>query len=766
MVQVTLTPVAFSPSPLYLRPMARRMHKPVLALALLAPACADDVAGANVSEGTDTSSSTAGLTSDGSTGDGSSSTAAAESTGVEAGPECGNGRVEADEECDDGNLVEDDGCSKVCLDEFCGDGVVQASEECDLGSDNSDDAPCTAACAKNVCGDGLQGPAEACDDGNHDDDDGCGADCRLETCGNGELEAGEQCDDGNSDDDDGCTTLCAPPLCGDGVLSPSEGEDCDDGNPDNADGCPNDCTAAVCGDGILEGEETCDDGEANGNGSSVCSSTCSTNTCGDGYLLFALEACDDGPQTGDGNSACSTDCQLNVCGDGYHHTPTEGCDAGERNGFVPCSTSCLAVSPVAQIDSSQSSTCARFEDGTVRCWGQYEHGALAIEPPPVANIGNQPGQMPPPIATLGTAVQQLAGRTSSNGLCALRTDGNVVCWGDGRGVVWFLPGEFFPRDYSGLLGPLSVAEIQNLTYGSHEHFIGDLPGELPPTPVPLGTTAVALSVGESSACAIGDDGSLRCWGRSLEHGWPTLGYGTITVRATTDDFPPPPVNLGVAAVSVLHSPRRTCVLGVDQLVRCFGHSEYGLLGQESAGPMASGTEIPVPPVTDLGGPVVSIAGSARTCSLGEDGSVRCFGSMAEVGYGGTGDLGDEPGDMPPPPVDVGPDPVVKLAVTSAQACVLTDLGEVRCWGGINRTYGYGEHSLVGDEPGDMPPPPIELGQSAVDLFAAKGADRFCALLEDLSVVCWGNRVTGLGTGIVHIGDEPGEMPPPSLRLYE
>lgn len=752
------------------------MDKPLLLLALAFPACADDVADVEVSGETDTSTSSSIATSADITDSDSSTSAettgtSGESTGVESGPTCGNGIVEADEECDDGNLANNDGCSKLCRDEFCGDGVTQDSEECDLGSDNADDATCTADCIKNVCGDGLQGPAESCDDGNADDNDGCGADCRLESCGNGELEGTEQCDDGNADEDDGCTTLCAPPQCGDGLLSPSEAEDCDDGNPDNADECPNDCTAAVCGDGIVEGAEACDDGEANGDGISLCGPTCATNSCGDDYLVPAVEACDDGALTGDGTSPCSAECVLNVCGDGYHHTPTEGCDAGDRNGFVPCSTSCVAVSPVAEIARAFYSTCARFENGSVRCWGEYEHGALAIEPPPTANIGDHPGEMPPPFATLGGEVASLTGR-ENHGFCALRTDATVLCWGDGRGLQWNLPGDpHNDHDYSGLLGPLPLEELTGLHSTSQELFVGDLPGELPPAPLPLGTGAVRLSADESSACIIGEDDTLRCWGRSsatfLTEGWPTLGYGEITVRALTDDFPPPPINIGVTPIEVLHSGTRTCVLGVDQLVRCFGWSQLGLLGQEGNGPLASGTEIPVPPVTDLGGPVVAISGGSRTCALGQDGSVRCFGWQSEVGYGGTGHIGDEPGEMPPPPVDVGPNPVVKLAVSAAQACVLTDVGEVRCWGGVNRTYGYNVNELVGDEPGEMPPPPIDLGQPAVDLFASSHIDHFCALMEDLSIECWGRNVVGVGTSFTDdIGTQPGDMPPPSIRIYD
>ncbi len=683
-------------------------------------------------------------------------------TGVEVGPQCGNGLVEADEACDDGNTQSDDGCSSLCREEFCGDGVLQADEACDLGPENSESSTCTASCEENICGDGLRGPNEGCDDGDNDDGDGCGADCTLETCGNGELEAPEACDDGNRDQDDGCTTLCAPPVCGDGILSPAQGESCDDANPDNADACPNDCTLSVCGDGVLEGAEECDEEDQNGDGISQCSADCTLNVCGDGYLLPELEACDDGDATGDGISLCTPQCTLNVCGDGYHHPTTEGCDAGDRNGYVPCSTSCAAVPEVVQIAFALDTACARYVDGALRCWGSSETGALGQDPPPTESfIGDDPGEMPPPPSDMGGPVVDITGGEGF-GYCARRPDGAVLCWGDGRGVEWD------SALYTGHLGPSDVSEFSEEWVDS-DYFVGDLPGEMPPSPIPLGGgQATQVSAGYSSVCATLEDGTLRCWGRARE-GWPCLGYGTMFVRAYPEHFPPPPVNLGVAAIDVVHDYSRTCVLGVDQLVRCFGRSEYGLLGQASTGPVATGTSIAPPPVTDLGTTVAQIShGSAAVCALGTDGSVRCFGSSQSVGYGDQEIVGDDPGEMPPPPLDLGPLDIAKV-VTAVQLCALSNLGEVVCWGGNPTTYGYGvSGEVIGDEPGEMPPPVLDLGGVAIELFASKTENTFCAILDDHSVVCWGGRVNGLETGSVYerIGDQPGDMPPPPLRLYD
>ena len=752
----------------YCRYVARRMQRQLaVALALGVPAgCGNDVTAtpsSGTSGETDTSSGSAAATTDESSTDGEGSS----STGIESGPTCGNGLVEADEECDDGNLVPDDGCSKLCRDEFCGDGIVQASEACDLGPSNADDATCTSACQKNVCGDGLQGPAEGCDDGNTDDDDGCGADCTLETCGNGEVEAGETCDDGNTDNDDGCTTLCAPPLCGDGLISPSAGENCDDGNPDDADACPNDCTEAICGDGLIEGFETCDDGDANGDGISECSPQCALNVCGDGYLLPAVEACDEGAATGDGTSVCTPQCTLNVCGDAYHHLGTEGCDAGERNGYVPCSTSCESVPEVVEIAMGDGVACARYADGLVRCWGVGTSGELGIEPPPGQEIGDDPGEMPPPPATLGGPVISLSS-TEGPGMCAVRETGEVLCWGDGRGETWEYDGD--TQYYSGLFGPITPEALGELGYGSDGLFIGEQPGELPPPPIPVGVPATEVSGSAGSACILGTDQTLRCWGRAADYNqWPTLGYGTIYQRVFETEFPPPPVNLGFVPVSVDHNRYRTCILGEDGFVRCFGTSEYGALGQAGTGPVAMGTSIDPPSVVDLGTPITQLDSNPDigTCAVGTDGTVRCFGAWYTTVFGGDV-VGDEPGEMPPAPVELGPDAITKVAAAGIQVCALAETGDIRCWGGqVGYTWGYPDlDGPIGDNPGDMPPPPLDLGRPAIDIFGNSWRTQFCAILDDHSVECWGRMIRGLETSVTSIGDDPGEMPPPPMRLYE
>lgn len=115
----------------------------------------------------------------------------------------------------------------------------------------------------------------------------------------------------------------------------------------------------------------------------------------------------------------------------------------------------------------------------------------------------------------------------------------------------------------------------------------------------------------------------------------------------------------------------------------------------------------------------------------------------------------------------GVDAVAKVSAGSQLFCSLHDNGDVRCWGGsiVSGTPGYGTTDRIGDEPGEMPPPALDLGQPALNIWVGGNGRRVCALLADQSAVCWGG-VFGLESPWQNIGDEPGEMPPPPLRLYE
>jgi cysteine-rich repeat protein len=104
---------------------------------------------------------------------------------------CGDGLLRSDlapgepdfEECDDGNTDSSDDCVNNCREARCGDGLHHSElEECDDGNQAPDDA-CLNDCRSAFCGDGFLRRGEdieSCEDGNQDDGDGCSSLCLIE----------------------------------------------------------------------------------------------------------------------------------------------------------------------------------------------------------------------------------------------------------------------------------------------------------------------------------------------------------------------------------------------------------------------------------------------------------------------------------------------------------------------------------------------------------------------------------------------------------
>ena len=73
-------------------------------------------------------------------------------------------------------------------------------------------------------------------------------------------------------------------------------------------------------------------------------------------------------------------------------------------------------------------TCASYEDGSLRCWGQSEHGRLGYGDD-TEDIADNPGELPTSVGLVpvGDAVTTIAtGRTHT---CAVTRAGKVRCWG-------------------------------------------------------------------------------------------------------------------------------------------------------------------------------------------------------------------------------------------------------------------------------------------------------------------------------------------------
>ncbi len=228
---------------------------------------------------------------------------------------------------------------------------------------------------------------------------------------------------------------------------------------------------------------------------------------------------------------------------GYANTNTIGDDE------TPASAGNVDVGrPVRQIAAGAAHTCALLTTGTVRCWGSGGNGRLGY-----ANgsfIGDDETPKSAGDVDIGGPVQQIAVAGGFH-TCALLTDGNVRCWGDGA---------------HGALG-----------YGNTDT-IGDDETPASAGNVDLGGTAQQIAAGGSQMCALLTDGKLRCWGFGANG---QLGYAN-TNNVGDDETPASAgdVDVGgsVAKVAAGASGFHTCALLNDGAVRCWGDGASGKLG--------------------------------------------------------------------------------------------------------------------------------------------------------------------------------------------
>jgi alpha-tubulin suppressor-like RCC1 family protein len=276
--------------------------------------------------------------------------------------------------------------------------------------------------------------------------------------------------------------------------------------------------------------------------------------------------------------------------------------------------------------------------------------------------------------------------------------------------------------------------------------------------------------GASFSCAIVTGAQVRCWGYGAEG---ELGYpGVTTVGATNTPASVGPVDIGAGytAVAISSGDYHTCVIRNDGRVLCWGYGADGRLGYGNASNVGD-TESPAAagPV-DLGGhlAVAISAGSAFTCAILNDGSVRCwgFGAQGQLGYGNASNVGDGPPDesvASTGPVNLGGHTAVAISAGGLHTCAILEDGSVRCWGyGFDGQLGYGSTDDVGDGRGSdqsvASAGPVPLGGGALTIAA--GGLHTCAILDGGSVRCWGDGADGqLGDGATgNVGNTPTTVP--------
>jgi cysteine-rich repeat protein len=495
--------------------------------------------------------------------------------------------------------------------------------------------------------------------------------------------------------------------------------------------------AAMCGDGSIALDEGCDDGnKAGGDG---CSAGCAVETgyqcSGAPSVCVDIDECVSGADDCSDNAACTNTPGSFTC----------ACDPGFSGDGVTCTL------PVTSLVIGSVHACALFTNGSVKCWGGSQYGECGQGD----NLtrGDEIDEMGSHLATvnLGTGATVAALSASAWFTCALLKSGSVKCWGQN------------------LEGTLGLGDLVNR---------GDKPGQmgdnLPALDLGTGKKATAISAGADHACAILDDGTVKCWGRNS---YGQLGLGDKVYHGDNpgemgDNLPAINLGTGKKAVTISAGGFHTCALLNDGTVKCWGNNFYGQLGLgdtddrgDAAGEMGDSL-----PAVNLGAGKLVVglaAGTNHTCALLSDNTVKCWGQndSAQLGVGDIaahGVFAYQMGDnLPAVSLGAGKT-VVELAANVSHTCARLSDDTLKCWGeNYFGDLGLGDNFNRGGNLAQMGNnlPIVDLGTGKTAKSIVLGWWMTGTVLDDGTVKCWGWNAQGkLGQGdAVDRGDNPGEM---------
>ena len=381
---------------------------------------------------------------------------------------------------------------------------------------------------------------------------------------------------------------------------------------------------------------------------------------------------------------------------------------------------CGTTAPCAvQLVAGEQHFCARFADGTVRCWGDDSVGELGVTASADAgkadagdggDAGDAGAHVVPPVTGLGGTTQLSAGGTTT---CALVEDGGVRCWGGND---------------TGQLGLKITPPVSDFT--AHRT----------PTAVALGGAAASrIDVGQRTACALLSTGKTWCWGDNTQK--------ELARTTTTDVGGPGEAVIGTAARTAAGTNTGFAVTTSGDVL-----SWGAVAGTEGSVAARTASVTPDPaPLTILTGPATSFAvssttvvssgggfprpppaGVAHACAVVK-GDVMCWGVSL------TGALATGLPDPAPKPtravVESEKGWPQQVAVAGDLTCVRLTDGTVQCAG----------ENMSGTLAKDPETAPFSMffepakGFTGHAVAVAAAAHSVCALTLSGAVMCWGSN---------------------------
>lgn len=299
------------------------------------------------------------------------------------------------------------------------------------------------------------------------------------------------------------------------------------------------------------------------------------------------------------------------------------------------------------VSAGHSHTCGIDEKGRGYCWGNGVYGQLGN-----GKSGDGASSRVPVAVQTDLALSSIA--ASGNHSCAITTDGDLICWGQGR--------------------------FGQLGNGSNDDSSS-------PIPVLSRDRFASVSVGFYQSCAVTDHGKLYCWGAS---------WGPVPVLLAAE------VLFTSISVGKGDSDAHACAVAVDGMLYCWGSGLAGKLGNGELGELS----LPTAVAEELRFSVVS-TGANHTCGIAHAGTAYCWGSNWRGQLGNTTSPDQCPeiyegGELPcsktPVPVS-GKRRYTAISAGAWHTCAMTSDGAVYCWGSngagqLGSRLPVGEHVSV------------------------------------------------------------------------
>jgi hypothetical protein len=218
--------------------------------------------------------------------------------------------------------------------------------------------------------------------------------------------------------------------------------------------------------------------------------------------------------------------------------------------------------------------------------------------------------------------------------CAILDNNTVKCWGR--------------ANYG------QLANGTTTTRGDGANEMGD---NLPVASLGTGRTVKSVIGANSHYCAILDNDTVKCWGRSNVG---NLGYGDVTTRGGTagtigDSLLAVSLGTGLTPWKIVSNNQHTCVIFTTYAIKCWGINTSGALGVgdtatrgDGAGEMGDSLAY-----TNRGTGFYTYQlglGMFHACAFSSTGKFKCWGQATNGGLGNAsttnhrGDAANEMGD--------------------------------------------------------------------------------------------------------------------------